>query len=93
MFCRGDHGSCITSFSGYLGIMDNTFATIYLGLRLAINKRYPWNFYYSDSQVVIDIVLKDYIIFYSYGTVIANIQDIKKMDWKVTLSFFQGMKF
>jgi ribonuclease HI len=56
--------------------MDNTFVelvTIYHGSRFTRAMGFGRIICYSDSQIVLNFMLKDYTVFYCYGAIIANI--------------------
>ncbi|CAJ2632330.1 unnamed protein product [Trifolium pratense] len=86
---RRSDGSWIIGFSGYLGLKDNTFAelmAIYHGLKIARDLGFSSILCYSDSQTVLDLILKGHSIYHCYAVVITNIQDMLKLNWDITLS-------
>ncbi|GAU48971.1 hypothetical protein TSUD_188180 [Trifolium subterraneum] len=58
---------------------------IYHGLRIARDLGFSSILCYSDSQTVLDLILKGHSIYHCYAAVITNIQDMLKFNWNVTL--------
>ncbi|PNX59771.1 ribonuclease H [Trifolium pratense] len=58
---------------------------LFQGLKIARTSGYNRIFCYFDAQTVLDLVTKGYSNFHCYAAVIANIQDLLKLDWEVSL--------
>jgi ribonuclease HI len=87
LFRYGD-GEWISGFSGYLGIANNTFAelmALYHGLKIAREAGNNRLFCYSDSKTVLDLLSTDMNSFHCYAATIANIQDLLKLEWDVSV--------
>ncbi|XP_045802689.1 uncharacterized protein LOC123896330 [Trifolium pratense] len=59
---------------------------IYHDLKIARDLDFSSILCYSDSQIVLDLILKGHNIYHCYVAVITNIQDMLKLNWDVTLS-------
>ncbi|MCI12539.1 ribonuclease H protein [Trifolium medium] len=60
--------------------------TFYHALKIARASGYHRLFCYSDSQTMLDLVLKGYKNYHCYAAIIANIHDLLKLDWDISLS-------
>lgn len=78
----------VVGFNGFLGIFNNTYSelmTLFIGLKLSNNMGCNQICCYPDSKTIIDIVTKSVNKYHCYGSGIACVQELLRMNWEVQL--------